>query len=232
MNISKPKILIVDDEPQIRKMLSVTLSANDFKVEEAENGNEAIRISGSRKPELIILDLGLPDMDGTEVIKKLRQWSDIPILVLSIRDDDSDIVNAFELGADDYVVKPFSMDVLIARIKAAIRCRIKEELGETSLKVGDISIDLMKHEVTKNGEILALSPKEYNLLSYFIRHKGKMLTHKQILKEIWGNAHTHDKQYLRVYIGQLRQKIETKPDDPSYIITEAGIGYRLDDPKV
>jgi two-component system KDP operon response regulator KdpE len=229
MNTSKPSILVVDDEPQIRKMLSITLTANDFKVEEAENGNEALRLSASRKPELVILDLGLPDMDGTEVIKKLREWSDVPIIVLSVRDDDSVIVEAFELGADDYVVKPFSMDILIARIKAAMRFRIKEDVGDTTLEVGNIAVDLMRHEVTKNNEVLELSPKEYNLLAYFIRHKGKMLTHRQILKEVWGEAHTHDKQYLRVYIGQLRQKIEPNPDSPSYIVTEAGIGYRLDD---
>ncbi len=232
MKSSKPSILVVDDEPQIRKMLSVTLTANDFDVQEAENGNDAIRLSASRKPELIILDLGLPDMDGTEVIKKLRQWSDIPILVLSVREDEKDIVGAFELGADDYVVKPFSMDILIARIKSAIRSRIKEDVGDTVLSVGDVCVDLVKHEVVKGQDIIELSPKEYNLLAYFIRHKGKMLTHQQILKEVWGNAHVHDKQYLRVYIGQLRQKIEDNPEDPSYIITEAGIGYRLDEPTV
>lgn len=231
MNQSKPCVLVVDDEPQIRKMIEVTLASCDFKIIEAESGNEAIRLTGSYKPDVVILDLGLPDIDGTEVITRLREWTDTPIVVVSARSDSSDIVEAFEHGADDYMTKPFDMNVLIARLHAAMKHTYQKELGDNILKVGGIEIDLVRHEVKVDGALVEFSPKEYDLLSFLMRHQGKMLTHRQILKAVWGDAHAYDKQYLRVYIMQVRQKMEKDPQDPEYIITEAGIGYRFDTPE-
>lgn len=230
MHHSKPCVLVVEDEIQTRKMIEVTLASCQFKVVTAESGNEALRLAASYKPDAIILDLGLPDLDGTEVLKRLRTWTKIPVIVLSARSDSEDIVHAFELGADDYVTKPFNMEVLIARIQVALRHGYQKEVGESTLQAGDITIDLIRHEVTVKGRIVEFSPKEYELLRYLICHHGKMLTHRQILKEIWGDTHTHDKQYLRVYIMQLRQKIEPSPKNPRYIIAKPGIGYRFDIP--
>jgi len=227
----KNKVLIVDDEPQIRKLLRVTLEASSYKVEESTSGNEAIRLTASLKPDIVVLDLGLPDIDGTEVIKKIREWSQVPILVLSVRSQDDDIVIALDNGADDYVVKPFSVDVLLARLRAVLRKSVREEAGASELSNGNLRMDLLRHEVRQNGEVLQLSPKEYELLRYFMTHKGRMLTHKQILKEVWGPAHADDTQYLRVYIGQLRQKIEPDPANSVYIINEPGIGYRMEEHK-
>ncbi len=227
----KNKVLVVDDEPQIRKLLRVTLEASGYKVEESSGGNEALRLAASLKPDLIILDLGLPDLDGSEVIKKIREWSQVPILVLSVRAQDDDIVLALNSGADDYVVKPFSIDVLLARLRAVLRKSVREEAGGSEMVNGPLKMDLLRHEVYRNGEVLPLSPKEYELLRYFMTHKGRMLTHKQILKEVWGPAHADDTQYLRVYIGQLRQKIEPDPAHSSYIVNEPGIGYRMEEHK-
>lgn len=228
MGASKPCILVVDDEPQIRKMIEVTLTAYNFKVLEAESGNEALRMVGSHKPDVVILDLGLPDIDGVEVLKRLREWTDVPIVVVSVRSDSSDIVEAFDLGADDYVTKPFNMEVLFARINAAMRHTFQKELGESVLEADGIRMDLIRHEVMVDGELVSLSPKEYELLSFLMQHQGKMLTHRQLLKAVWGKGYAHDKQYLRVYIMQVRQKIEKDPENPEYIVTEAGIGYRFD----
>lgn len=231
MTHSKPCILIADDEVEIRKMLHITLSASDYKVVEAETGKEALRLAGSVRPDVILLDLALPDMKGMDVITQLREWSDIPVVVVADHAESDDVVEAFERGADDYMDKPFDMDILQARLQAAIKHTFQKELGESALQAGDIAIDLVRHEVSLNGEKVDLSPKEYELLSYLMRHQGKMLTHRQILKEVWGDAHTHDKQYLRVYIMQLRQKLEADPEAPEYIFTESGIGYRMDIPK-
>jgi two-component system, OmpR family, KDP operon response regulator KdpE len=226
----KPQILIVDDEPQIRNMLRITLQAADFKTEETDNGKAAVRLVTSIKPDLMLLDLGLPDVDGLVVLKQIREFSPMPVIIVSARDHTSAIVEAFEAGADDYVVKPFAMEILIARIKANLRKSVKEQAGDVRLSVGDITIDLLKHEVTIKGKHIDLSPKEYALLSYLIRHKGKMLTHRQLLQEVWGPGHVEDTQYLRVYMGQLRRKVEPIPESPVYIVTEAGIGYRMDEP--
>ncbi|PIR34516.1 MAG: DNA-binding response regulator [Alphaproteobacteria bacterium CG11_big_fil_rev_8_21_14_0_20_44_7] len=227
MVTKKNTILIIDDEPQIRKFLRITLEADGFKTEEAENGAQGIRMASSIKPDLVLLDLGLPDMDGTEVIPHIRDWSQLPIIVVSVRDQDKDVVQALDLGADDFMSKPFSADVLIARINSALRKAAKEEAGTPEIQNGGIKIDLVKHEVLLEGEKIALSPKEYELLRYFIVNKGKMLTHRQILKEVWGPAHVDDTQYLRVYVGQLREKIKDV-ESQRYITTEAGIGYRME----
>jgi two-component system KDP operon response regulator KdpE len=227
MSERKNTLLIVDDEPQIRKMLNIFLDASDYKIEESESAKQAIRLAASIKPDLILLDLGLPDMDGKEVIKAIREWSQVPIIILSVRSGDEEVVAALSLGADDYVVKPFNPDVLLARITSNLRKTAVREAGEPELQNGPIRMDLVRHEVFVNNNKVALTPKEYDLLRYFMVNTGKMLTHKQILKEVWGPAHAEDTQYLRVYIGQVREKIE-KDDAAKLIITEPGIGYRME----
>ncbi len=224
----KNTILVVDDEVQIRKMLGIFLDASDFKIEESESGKQAVRMCASIKPDLVLLDLGLPDMDGKDVISEIRSWSHMPIIVLSVRAGDEEIVAALDRGADDYVVKPFNADVLMARIHANLRKAAVKEAGEPELVNGGIRMDLVRHEVYLDGQKAALTPKEYELLRYFMVNRGKMLTHKQILKEIWGPAHGDDTQYVRVYIGQLREKLEADPSHPRFIITEPGIGYRME----
>lgn len=228
MHEKKHTILIVDDEQQIRKLLGIYLDAAAFRVEEAENGKQAVRLAASVKPDLVLLDLGLPDIDGKEVIASVREWSQVPIVVLSVRTDDEEIVAALNVGADDYVIKPFGAEVLLARIHANLRKNAVKEAGEPELKNGSLRMDLVRHEVFLGSEKVQLTPKEYDLLRYFIINRGKMLTHRQILKEIWGAAHSDDMQYLRVYIGQLREKLEENPSTPTFIITEPGIGYRME----
>lgn len=228
MHQKKNTILVVDDEPQIRKMLNIFLDASDFKVEESDSGKQAIRLSATLKPDLILLDLGLPDIDGKEVITAIRQWSQAPIIVLSVRSGDEEVVAALNLGADDYIVKPFNVDILLARVQANLRKSAVREAGEPELVNGPIRMDLVRHEVFLNNEKIALTPKEYDLLRYFIINRGRMLTHKQVLKEVWGPAHAEDTQYLRVYIGQVREKIEDVASKPRIIVTEPGIGYRME----
>jgi two-component system, OmpR family, KDP operon response regulator KdpE len=228
MNQKRSTILIIEDEPPIRKLLSIMLSSKDYKVVDSENGKGGSRLVATVKPDLVVLDLGLPDMDGKEVIKTIREWSQVPIIVCSVRSDDSEVVAALELGADDYVTKPFNPDVLLARIHANLRKSATQEAGEPELANGNIRMDLVRHEVFLKEEKTALTPKEYDLLRYFLIHRGKMLTHKQILKDVWGPAHGDDMQYLRVYISQLREKIDGKNSEDPYIITEPGIGYRME----
>jgi len=223
-----PKVLIVDDEPQIRRFLRASLQSHDYTVIEAENGKEAVRACTVQKPELLILDLGLPDMDGLDVIKLVREWSQIPIIVLSIRSDDVDKIEALDRGANDYVTKPFSMGELLARMRAALRQgRGDGSEGGAILTVGDISIDLGKRLITRGGTPVKLSRKEYDLLKIMASHPGKVITHQHLLQEVWGPAYVEETQYLRVYIGQLRQKLERDPAAPRWLITEPGVGYRL-----
>ncbi len=232
MHEKKNTVLIVDDEPQIRKMLRIFLEAADFNVEESENAKQAVRMSASLKPELVLLDLGLPDMDGKDVVTAIRTWSQLPIIILSVRSDDGEVAAALNLGADDYVIKPFSADVLLARIQANLRKAAVKQAGDPELSNGPIRMDLVRHEVYVNEERTAFTPKEYELLRYFLIHRGKMLTHKQVLKDVWGPAHGDDTQYLRVYVGQIREKIETNPSQPKLIVTEPGIGYRMEQMEV
>ncbi|MGE0754045.1 MAG: response regulator transcription factor [Alphaproteobacteria bacterium] len=227
MNQKKNTVLIIEDEPPIRKLLTITLEGNNYKVVDADNGREGARLVASVKPELVILDLGLPDMDGKEVIASIREWSQVPIIVCSVRNDDSEIISALDLGADDYVTKPFNPDILLARIHANLRKSATQEAGEPDLSNGRIRMDLVRHEVFLDGKKTSFTPKEYELLRYFLIHRGKMLTHKQILKDVWGPAHGEDMQYLRVYISQLREKIELDGSE-NYIQTEPGIGYRME----
>ena len=227
MNQKKNTVLIIEDEMPIRKLLTIVLEGNDYKVVESDNGKEGVRLAASIKPELIILDLGLEDIDGKEVIKSIREWSQVPIIVCSVRSDDSEIIAALDMGADDYVTKPFNPDILLARIYANLRKSVTQEAGEPHLTNGGIRMDLIRHEVFLNDTRIALTPKEYELLRYFLVNRGKMLTHKQILKEVWGPAHSENVQYLRVYISQLREKIEAGGDE-NYLATEPGIGYRME----
>jgi len=228
MNQKKNTILIIEDEPPIRKLLTITLEGKGYKAVDADEGRAGARLVASVKPELVLLDLGLPDMDGKEVIKIIREWSQVPIIVCSVRSDDSEVIAALELGANDYVTKPFNPEVLLARIHANLRKAVAQEAGEPELVNGHIRMDLVRHEVFLNNQKTVFTPKEYELLRYFLMHRGKMLTHKQILRDVWGPAHSDDMQYLRVYVSQLREKIEKEPSDPSYIVTEPGIGYRME----
>ncbi len=228
MSQVKSTILIVDDEPQIRKLLTITLESENYKVVESEEGAMAVRLTASVKPDLVVLDLGLPDMDGKEVIDGIREWSQVPIIVCSVRDGDNEIIDALGRGASDYMTKPFNPDILIARIEANLRKAATQEAGEPELCNGRLRMDLVRHEVFVDDVKKDFTPKEYELLRYFLIHRGKMITHKQLLRDVWGPAHADDMQYLRVYVSQLRDKIEPTPKEPAYVVTEPGIGYRME----
>lgn len=228
MSQKKNTILIIEDEPPIRKLFNIALEAANYKTVECDSGKEGARLAASVRPDLILVDLGLPDIDGKEVIASIREWSHTPIIVCSVRNDDEEIIAALELGADDYVVKPFNPDVLLARIHANLRKSATQEVGEPDLVNGDIRMDLVRHEVFIRRQKAIFTPREYDLLRYLIVHRGKILTHKQILKDVWGAAHVDNMQYLRVYVSQLRDKIEPDPGKPIYIVTEPGIGYRME----
>lgn len=225
--MSGPKVLIVDDEPQIRRFLRASLQAHDYDVIEGENGKEAVKACTVQKPDLVILDLGLPDMDGLDVLKTIREWSKVPVIVLSIRSDDQDKIGALDRGANDYVTKPFSMGELLARMRVALRQGRGDADTGPVVVAGDIGIDLAKRLVTFAGQPIKLSRKEYDLLRILASHPGKVITHQQLLQEVWGPAYVEETQYLRVYIGQLRQKLERNPAEPQRLITEPGVGYRL-----
>jgi len=225
------RVLVVDDEAAILKFLRPALEANGYQIEVATTVADAKRQIASKAPDIVVLDLGLPDGDGKDVIKSVREWSDVPIIVLSARDREAEKIDALDLGADDYVNKPFSVGELLARMRAATRNRAQRHDENPVLAVSDIEIDIVRHRVLRGTAEIKLTPKEFELLSFLARHAGKVLTHRQILTAVWGPAHTTDTQYLRVYIGQLRQKIEASPDDPRIIITEPGIGYRISEEK-
>ncbi len=219
-------ILIADDEVQIRRLLQITLSSNDYKTIEAVNGREIQPLVATHHPALVILDLGFPDMDGMDVLKSLREWYFKPIIILSARNSEDDIIRALDGGANDYLSKPFRTGELLARIRATIRQNQAKE--ETPIiEVGTLSIDFTNHLVKKNGEIIKLTSTEFSLLALFIKNEGCVLTHQFILKEIWGYSYTEQTQYLRVFVAQLRKKIEENPAKPELLITESGIGYRF-----
>ena len=223
----KTRILVVDDEPAILRFLRPALEANDYDMQTAGTVAEATKRIASESPDVVVLDLGLPDGDGKDVIRRVREWSDVPIIVLSARDRESEKIEALDLGADDFVNKPFGVGELLARIRTALRHRMQRRDETASLIIGTLEIDSVRHRVSRGGTEVKLTPKEFELLSFLARHAGKVLTHRQILTAVWGPAHTDDTQYLRVYVGHLRQKIEDKPDDPRIILTELGIGYRI-----
>lgn len=224
-----PVALIIDDEVQIRRLLRVVLESENYQVREAKTGQEGLTEIAHRRPDIILLDLGLPDMDGIAVLKRVREWSETPVLVLTVRDDEQEKVAALDSGAEDYVTKPFSTPELLARLRAAQRkTRPAEEISV--FKRGDLVVDLTSHVVTRAGHEIKLTATEYALLRLFARHPGRVLTHRYILREIWGPKSEEHRQYLRVYVTHLRQKIESDPANPSLVITEPGIGYRFISP--
>ncbi len=221
------RVLVVDDEPQIRRFLRLGLEGHGYEVLEATDAREGLRMAVARQPELLILDLGLPDRDGLDVLAELRGWSTIPVLVLSARGREAEKVRAFDLGADDYVVKPFGMAELLARVKAALRRRRAGAATEPVFRVGGLEVDLGRRAVLVDGAPVRLSPKQYRLLQALVAHAGKVLTHGQLLNEVWGPAHREDIQYLRVFVRKLRARLEADPARPRYLLTELGVGYRL-----
>jgi two-component system, OmpR family, KDP operon response regulator KdpE len=223
-----PLILLIDDEPQILRALKTILSANHFRIASAVNGEQGLALAAAQSPDVIILDLTLPDIDGFQVCEQIREWSAVPIIVLSVRDNEKDKVTALDKGADDYLTKPFGIEELLARIRVALR-HSEQTIGnkETIITAGPVVIDLARHLVTINGEEAKLTATEFKLLSYLAAHSDRVLTHQTIMTHVWGFVETDHIEYLRVYIGQLRKKIEVNPDDPRILITDPGIGYRF-----
>ena len=219
-------ILVIDDEMQIRRLLEITLESNSFKVESAESAREGLRIAANHPPDLVILDLGLPDESGHLVLKKLREWYTKPVIILSVQSSEEDIVNALDNGANDYLVKPFRTGELLARIRSALRTKATEE-NDPVVDAGELQIDLAARTVRINNEPVKLTATEYKLVSLLAQYEGKVLTHQYLLREVWGPGYINQSQYLRVFIAQLRKKIETDPNHPKYIITESGVGYRF-----
>ncbi len=224
---ARTRVLVVDDEAAILRFLKPALEANSYEMTSAGTVAEAVKRIAAETPDIVLLDLGLTDGDGKDVIRRVREWSDVPIIVLSAREREAEKIDSLDLGADDYVNKPFNVGELMARMRTALRHRLQRKAETPLLRVGDLEVDSVRHRVTRGGAELKLTPKEFELLSFLTRHAGRVVTHRQILAAVWGPAHTEDTQYLRVYIGQLRQKIEDKPDDPRVVLTEPGIGYRV-----
>lgn len=224
---AKTQVLVVDDEAAILRFLKPALEANGYEMATAGTVAEATKSIAAESPDIVLLDLGLPDGDGKDVIKRAREWSDVPIIVLSARERETEKIEALDLGADDYVNKPFNVGELLARMRTALRHRMLRKAETPLLRVGDLEVDSVRHRAIRAGAELKLTPKEFELLSFLARYAGRVVTHKQILTAVWGPAHTEDTQYLRVYVGQLRQKVEEHPDDPRIILTEPGIGYRI-----
>ncbi len=220
------RILIVDDEPQIRKLLKVSLGAHGYDIGEAATGRDGINQAAIFKPDLIILDLGLPDIEGKDVVLQVREWSQVPIIILTARDQEQEKVETLDAGADDYITKPFGVSELMARMRVSLR-RAAHSENEPVITCGDLSVDLAQRRVTVGGREVKLTPTEYDILKELVQHAGKVLTHKHLLRTVWGNYHNEDTHYIRVYIGQLRRKIEENPTQPRYIISEPGVGYRL-----
>jgi two-component system KDP operon response regulator KdpE len=225
--MSGPKILVVDDEAAIRRFLKSALAVNGYEVILAVDGREALSAATAERPDLVVLDLGLPDMAGEEVLAELRKGGKVPIVVLSARGDEGAKVRLLDLGADDYVVKPFGIDEFLARLRAALRHRFQQEGIETTVTFGSVEIDLTRHHVRRDGQPVRLSRREFDLLRYLAEHAGKVVTHRQLLQSVWGAGHQDDVEYLRVYMRQLRNKLETEPQRPVHLLTEPGIGYRL-----
>ena len=221
-----PRILVVDDEVAIRRLLSTVLGSNGFTVHQAENGHLGLAAAAAVRPDLILLDLGLPDLDGVEVIQRLREWSQTPIIVLSVRERDDDKVDALDAGADDYLTKPFSVPELLARIRASLR-RVVGQAPDPIFTSGELEMDLVRRLVSVAGKEVQLTPTEYEILRLMVTHAGKVLTHRQLLSQIWGVSHLEQPHVLRVNISNLRRKIERDPSRPSLLLTESGVGYRL-----
>jgi two-component system KDP operon response regulator KdpE len=227
MSDPQPVVLIIDDEVQIRRFLRAGFELENFVVYEAENAAAALRTATLKPVDLIVLDLGLPDLDGATIVERVRGWSNVPIIVLSVRSSEEEKVRLLELGADDYVVKPFGIAELLARARAALRRKSRSATGEPVVTVGPLAIDLAARVVSVEGEKIQLSPKEYRLLQLLAQHAGNVVTHQHLLKEVWGVKHVDDAHYLRIFVRKLRQKIEKDPTQPRILVTELGVGYRL-----
>jgi two-component system, OmpR family, KDP operon response regulator KdpE len=225
---SEPHILVIDDEPQILRALRTILTAKKFRVTTASRGEEGLALAATALPDLVILDLGLPDLDGFTVCARLREWSNVPIIVLSVKESERDKVRALDQGADDYLVKPFGIEELLARIRVALRHSAQSPGGqETSIKAGDLMIDLARHVVTRDGSEVKLTVTEFKLLVYLAQNPGRVLTHQSILSKVWGIEYIDDVEYLRVYISQLRKKLEQDSRHPRHLLSEPGVGYRF-----
>ncbi len=225
----KPLILVIEDDPQIRRFLRATLAAEEYQFHEAVTAAEGIAQAAARQPDLVLLDLGLPDRDGLDVIREIRSWSQMPIVVLSARGQEKDKIAALDLGADDYVAKPFAVGELLARIRAALRraAPLAPDGADPIVRFGNVQADFEKRLITVGGQEVHLTPNEYKLLQVLIKHAGRVVTQRQLLNEVWGPQHTEQSQYLRVYVAQLRRKLEQDPARPRYLQTEPGVGYRL-----
>ena len=228
MSAHRPRILVIDDEPQIHRFLGPALEAGGYEPVRAEDGASGLKEIARRAPDAVVLDLGLPDMDGKEALTRARAFYDGPIIILSARDRETEKIDALDLGADDYVEKPFGVGELLARLRAALRHRIQREGGAPVVRAGALEIDLIRRRVQLNGDAVRLSPREYDLLARLAEGQGKVMTHRQLLTAVWGPAHSEDVQYLRVFVGQLRQKLEADSARPRIILTEPGVGYRFE----
>ena len=220
-------VLVIDDEPQIRRLLTIVLQADGYRVTPASGGRQGLALATQRRHDAIILDLGLPDMDGLAVLKDLREWCQTPVIILTVRDDQAEKIEALDEGADDYVTKPFNTGELLARLRAALRRAGQGQSDDPVFRVGDVEVDLAGRRVTRQGQRVKLTATEYALLRLFIRHAGKVLTHRQILREVWGAKHERHTQYLRVYMARLREKLESDSATQPLFLTESGVGYRL-----
>jgi two-component system, OmpR family, KDP operon response regulator KdpE len=227
MSKHRPVALVIDDEVQIRRFLRAGFELEEFTVLEATTGSDGIRLATLKPIDIVIVDLGLPDMDGADIVERIRSWSTVPIIVLSVRSSEDEKVSLLKLGADDYVVKPFGMAELLARARAALRRQARGLAGEPVVRAGPLTIDLGQRSVSLRGHQVQLSPKEYRLLQVLAQHAGNVVTHQHLLKEVWGATHLDDAHYLRIFIRKVRKKIETDPTLPEILVTELGVGYRL-----
>jgi two-component system, OmpR family, KDP operon response regulator KdpE len=227
MNEPSPTILIIEDEPQMQRFLRASLSGSGYHVLEAETAKDGLAQAASHNPDLVLLDLGLPDQDGIQVTQHLRAWARMPIIVISARHKEEDKIHALDAGADDYLTKPFGVGELLARIRVALRHSARSDSGSSQFVMGDVQVDLVKRRVTKGDAEVHLTPIEFKLLTTLIKYEGRVITHRQLLKEVWGPSFGEQTQYLRVYMGQLRHKLEDNPSRPRFLTTEPGVGYRL-----
>jgi len=219
--------LVIDDEPQIQRLLTVALQANGYRIAVANGGRQGLAAAAQQRHDVIILDLGLPDMNGLDVLKQLREWTQTPVIILTVHDSEAEKVESLDGGADDYVTKPFNTAELLARLRAALRHANRNQSDEPIVRFGDVEMDLTNRRVTRKGGPVRLTATEYVLLRLFVQHAGKVLTHRQILREVWGADHEDDTQYLRVYMARLREKLESDPENRPLFLTESGVGYRL-----
>jgi two-component system KDP operon response regulator KdpE len=230
MNESSPLILVVEDDSQMRRFLRVSITNNGYRLVEAETARDGLAQAAARAPDLVLLDLGLPDEDGHSVVQRLREWAEMPIIVISARGQEEDKIKALDGGADDYLTKPFGVGELLARIRVALKHAANTGAGSSQFTVGDLKVDFARRQVFVGEKEVHLTPIEYKLLALLIKHGGRVVTHRQLLREVWGPGSTDNTQYLRVYMGQLRQKLERNPSRPAYLLTEPGVGYRLKTP--